>query len=310
MFDLALGPARRIPWKKIGAIASRGLPPVLMAAAAFVLWRELRQVSVEELLAHARAWGLGRVFGALWLAAMAYGYLAVNEVLTFRWLRAPLSPAEVAPISFMAYAFGNTIGFNLLVATAVRIRAYRGKPVRLSTIAAVGAWNSQMFWAGLATLAGVSLAVAGEGLWRAAGAVLLLLPAGLLGACALWRTPFTLFGREWRLPPLHLAALQLVNGIGVNLALAGVFFLLLDLPPVEFLKFAGAYAASLGAGLLSGAPGGLGVFEGAMLTLTPNFDRAALAAAFIGYRLAYFILPLLVAALMFLFRERPWASKD
>ena len=310
MSELAAASARRIPWKKIGAIASRTLPPVLMAAAAYVLWRELRQVSLPEIMDHARQWGPWRIGGALLLAAIAYGYLAVNEVLTFSWLKARLTPFQIAPVSFMAYAFGNSIGFNLLVATAVRARAHRGRRVHLATIAAAGAWNSQMFWGGLAALAGTSMLATGDGLWRAAGGVLLLLPIGLLAACAACKKPFKLFGHCWRLPPAKLALLQLVNAIGVNLALAGVFFLLVNLPPSQFLAFAGAYAASLGAGLLSGAPGGLGVFESAMLTLSPDFDRGALAAAFLGYRFAYFLLPLVIAGLMFLIRERPWTAKD
>jgi len=310
MFDLALRPAGRIPWKRIGAVASRILPPVLMAAAAYVLWRELREVSLSEMMDHASQWGPWRISGALLLAAIAYGYLMANEVLTFSWLRTRMTPFQIAPVSFMAYAFGNSVGFNLLVATAVRVRAYRKHRVHLSTIVAAGAWNSQMFWGGLAALAGTSMLATGDGLWRAAGGLLLLLPIALIAGCALCKKSVKLFGRSWRLPPARLALLQLVNAIGINLALAGVFFLLVTLPPSQFLEFAGAYSASLGVGLLSGAPGGLGVFESAMLTLTPDFDRPALAAAFIGYRLAYFILPLTIAGLMLLIRERPWAPKD
>jgi uncharacterized membrane protein YbhN (UPF0104 family) len=102
----------------------------------------------------------------------------------------------------------------------------------------------------------------------------------------------------------------MVIGIGANLSLAGVLFVLLDQPPVRFLAFAGASASSVGAGLLSGAPGGLGVFEGAMLTLSPEFDRAILAAAFLGYRLAYFLLPLALAVGLLAVREQPWKAKE
>ena len=49
------------------------------------------------------------------------------------------------------------------------------------------------------------------------------------------------------------------------------------------------------AGLASTVPAGAGVFEGTMSTLLRTVNPAPLAAAFLGYRLAFFILPLIVA---------------
>jgi uncharacterized membrane protein YbhN (UPF0104 family) len=51
------------------------------------------------------------------------------------------------------------------------------------------------------------------------------------------------------------------------------------------------------AGLISTVPGGAGVFEGSISTLLPNAEPAPLAAAFLGYRLVYYLLPLLIACL-------------
>ena len=42
-------------------------------------------------------------------------------------------------------------------------------------------------------------------------------------------------------------------------------------------------------------PGGAGVFEGVVLTLLPNLSRPTLAAAFVGFRLIYYIAPLVLA---------------
>ena len=49
------------------------------------------------------------------------------------------------------------------------------------------------------------------------------------------------------------------------------------------------------------------MFEGSVSTLTKGLDHAALAAAFLGYRLFFFLLPLLIAGLALAFdtvRER------
>ena len=50
-------------------------------------------------------------------------------------------------------------------------------------------------------------------------------------------------------------------------------------------------------GLISHVPGGVGVFEGSISALLAGVQPAPLAAAFLGYRLAFFILPLAIAAI-------------
>lgn len=279
-----------------------------MIAAAFVLWRELRTLSFDDVMGHIQSWGPGRIGMALLLSAATYAVLATNEWISLRWLGSGLSPGTVGRISFTAYAFGNTIGFNLLVATAIRTRAYARHGVPFPVVAAASIWDSQVFWCGLSTLAGVSLLV-NDGPFRWAGSILLLLPIVLFLACAFWRKEVRLRGRSWVLPPPGMAMLQMGIGLIGNFTLAGVLWSLFAGTFDGFFAFAGAYAASLGVGLMSGAPGGIGVFETAMLTLLPDADRAALAAAFIGYRLSYFLLPLTIGAAMLLWREWTWKAK-
>ena len=68
-----------------------------------------------------------------------------------------------------------------------------------------------------------------------------------------------------------------------------------------FFTFVGAYAPSVVVGLISHVPGGVGVFEGSVSTLLKGLDSAALAAAFLGYRLFFFLLPLTIAGLALAF---------
>lgn len=62
-----------------------------------------------------------------------------------------------------------------------------------------------------------------------------------------------------------------------------------------------AFLLSLGAGLLSQSPAGLGAFELSLLVLLPQVDQAPLLAAVLAYRVIYFLLPALIA-LAFLIR--------
>jgi len=52
-------------------------------------------------------------------------------------------------------------------------------------------------------------------------------------------------------------------------------------------------------GLASHVPGGLGVFEGAMVLMLPELPRDALLAAMLAYRLIYYLGPLCLATVLF-----------
>jgi uncharacterized membrane protein YbhN (UPF0104 family) len=90
---------------------------------------------------------------------------------------------------------------------------------------------------------------------------------------------------------------QVVIGVVDNGVAAAIIWLLMPPGAVLYQTFVGAYAVAAVAGLISTVPAGAGVFEGSISTLLPNADPAPLAAAFLGYRLTYYLLPLVIACL-------------
>jgi uncharacterized membrane protein YbhN (UPF0104 family) len=108
---------------------------------------------------------------------------------------------------------------------------------------------------------------------------------------------------------LPRALSQIGLGFFDNLVIAAVLWTLVGDHAPAYADFVSAYALSMAAGLISNLPGGVGVFESVMLTLLPEVDRAAMAAGFIGYRLIYFLAPLICAALVMAFRERALAGQ-
>jgi uncharacterized membrane protein YbhN (UPF0104 family) len=164
------------------------------------------------------------------------------------------------------------------------------------------------FAVGLATLGGSGLLLATHAelaataipvyLARGAGA---LLVAGALTWVAIcyWRhgKPLTAFGRTVSLPSFWSAVLALLIGVVDNGIAAAIVWVLLPDGATSYAGFVGAYAVACVVGLISGVPGGAGVFESAISTLLPGVKAAPLAAAFLGYRLAYYLLPLILASL-------------
>jgi phosphatidylglycerol lysyltransferase len=294
-------------------LATRLAPPLLLAAAVYVLWRELHGLSLAQIRGEIAGWGLARVGLALLMAATSYGLLAANEQLGLRWAGAKVPLRTGLLGSFIAYAFANSIGLTPLVAGAVRARLYGRHGVDVGKVARTTLYCAISFALGLASLAGVSLLTAPPatfqalhlhpGLARLVGAALLLFPIGYLAACAFARGTLRMRGRVFTLPPLSWALAQLVIGVADNLVTSALVWMLVGAAAPPFPAFASAYAVSTAAGLFSGLPGGVGVFEGAMLALLPNLDRAALTAAFVGYRLFYYITPLALAGVLLLGQE-------
>jgi uncharacterized membrane protein YbhN (UPF0104 family) len=127
--------------------------------------------------------------------------------------------------------------------------------------------------------------------------VLLTGAFGYVALCGLRRRPIVAFGHSLMLPSAGDAMAQLVVGVVDNGVAAAIIWILLPHGAIGYPSFIGAYAVACVAGLVSSVPGGAGIFESALATLLPRLDAAPLAAAFLGYRLSYYLLPLVIAAL-------------
>ncbi|HEV7384518.1 MAG TPA: lysylphosphatidylglycerol synthase domain-containing protein [Phenylobacterium sp.] len=287
--------------------ALRVVPVLLLIAAAWVLWREFHKLSFEA-VAHAIAgWGATAVGLALALSVASFMLMAVIEWVGLRWTgaRIPLGPVLLG--SFLANAIAHAVGANLLISGAIRARTYDRYGVTLTQVAGTTVFAAASFGVGLAALSGGGLLLASPAeldataiavpVARALGAALVTGALGYVVLCAVRRRPFTAFGRSVTLPDVWDAIAQLVLGVVDNAIAAAILWILLPAHGPSFVTFVGAYAVACIAGLVSSVPGGAGVFESAMAALLPSIEAAALAAAFLGYRLAFYILPLIIAAL-------------
>ena len=208
--------------------------------------------------------------------------------------------------SFLANAIAHAIGANLLISGAIRARFYDRYGVSLTQVAGTTLFAALAFGVGLAALSGGGLLLASSAeldataitplVARCLGGALVAGALGYVVLCALRRRPITAFGRSVALPSFKDALAQLVLGVVDNGIAAAILWILLPHGGPNYVTFVGAYAVACIVGLASSVPGGAGVFESAMMTLLPQANTAALAAAFLGYRLAYYILPILAAA--------------
>jgi uncharacterized membrane protein YbhN (UPF0104 family) len=288
-------------------LALRIVPIVLLAAAVWVLWREFRHLSFTAVSAAMAGWGLRAILLSVALAVVSFLLMGAIEWVGLRWTgaRVPFWPTQLG--SFLANAIAHAIGANLLISGAIRARFYDRYGVSLTQVAGTTLFAATAFGVGLSALSGAGLLLASHAdlartaipppVARALGAALLTVCAGYVVLCAVRRRPITAFGRSVTLPSLGDALSQLVLGVVDNGIAAAILWILLPHGGPNYVTFIGAYAVACIVGLASSVPGGAGVFESAMAALLPGVEPAALAAAFLGYRLVYYIAPLILAAL-------------
>jgi len=292
----------------------RWLVPVVtllvFTGVAFALHRELAQFRFANVLAHLRSIPAASVGVAALYTAASYWLLGFYDVLALRYLGKQIGYGRTLFTAFIAYSFGHNFGIAAFTGGAVRYRLYSSAGLNAADVATVAGFCAVTTAIGLAALAGVSFAFApphgvtpphmNHHIVQALGALLL----ALIAAYALWSLAgprrIELGGWALRAPAPSVALPQIALAV-VDLALSALVLWVL-LPPghgVTLLVFAGAYSTAVIAGVISHVPGGLGVFEALIVLALPSVPADQLLGSLLAWRAIYYVLPLLVAALLF-----------
>jgi len=130
----------------------------------------------------------------------------------------------------------------------------------------------------------------------------------VIGCYLLWLVPKRrVVGRaNWKitLPGVRGTLLQI--GIGTLdrcLASFSLYMLLPNTPAVDFVTVVVVFVLATLLGAASHTPGSLGVVEAAILIGLPQYQREDLLATLLTFRVLDFFLPLMLATVMFGFRE-------
>ncbi|HTV19174.1 MAG TPA: bifunctional lysylphosphatidylglycerol flippase/synthetase MprF, partial [Polyangiaceae bacterium] len=296
---------------------SKALPfvAVALAVAALVLLHdELSHFHFRDVRAALADLPGSRAGLALALTCLSYVVLTGYDALGVRYIERRLPFRRVAFAAFEGFAFSQNFSGAGLTGASIRYRLYTGWGLGAGDVAALIVFNSLSFWFGYVTLVGLALCFA-----PAASASVLHLPVPLVQSVGLLVTagsgalfvinarrqrPWKLSRWEFRPPRLSLAIGQLiVAALDWSLA-ALILFVLLPPGSVSYPALALTFLLAQLAGLVSHVPGGLGVFETVMLTaLGKHVGVAPLVAALAAFRAMYYLLPLLVAALLLVASE-------
>jgi glycosyltransferase 2 family protein len=273
---------------------------LLLGLAAWLLHRYLGAMRWHDVVTALRQLPGAHVAGAITATVISFAMLAAFDVLAARRVAPGAASSRLAAFAgFTAHALSNTLGFHAFTGGTVRYRVYASAGLGAGDIGRIVGLASLGVGFGYAVLGAAGLlmepAIA-AGWGRLAGGVIVALLAGLLWWLA---RPRTLRLRQWTvpLPGSSGAAWQmLIGGVEMSAAIGAMYLLLPPAITPAFADFVPLYLAALLAGIVSHAPGGLGVFEAILLGAFPAQARADVLAGLLCYRLVYNLLPFSVAA--------------
>ena len=283
---------------------------VLFALAIVVIHRELAPYRPADLFDRLAQIPASAITLALIAAALGYGTLTLFDPLALQYLGKRLPYRRTALASFTGYAFSHNLGLGWLSGGAVRYRLYTAWGLSSLDIGMVLAFNTVTTFLGLGSI--LALACLGE---PDEIAVILRIPqpavvvlglalgvavAGYVALAATRRSPIGFAGWQLDMPRPAIAVAQIALSLLDWALAAAVLYVLLPAGlAFGFMSFVGLFGLANLGGLISNVPGGIGVFEAVVLLAVPDGGASgAVAAALIGYRLIYYLLPLVVAALL------------
>ncbi len=301
----------------------QALPYVMATALVWYLTTHLADLDITAVRAAFASVAPGQWLVAALATAVSFWAVGRYDGVVQRRLGLQVAPAAARRAGIAAIAISQTIGLGLITGALVRWRMLPGltlwQATRLSLTVALS------FLAGWAVVAALVTAVLPPlpALRPAGVAVLALTGLGL--AFCLWRPSL----QGWlinplnrllshptatlRLPPIATLA-RILTLAAVDSGAAALAFVVLlpeaaNLSPLTVLP---AFLLALGAGLISGTPGGVGPFEVTLLLLLPTADPSHLMATVLAYRLVYYAIPAVLAGLLLMAgpaRPHPYRSR-
>lgn len=296
---------------KLGVLISISV----IAVACYVLYHMLRVIDTNEVIGAIKDTEPRRIVLAALFVAAGYFTLTFYDWFAVRAIGRTDVPYRVNALAgFTSYSIGHNVGASVFTGGAVRYRIYSAWGLNAIDVAKVCFLAGLTFWLGNAAVLGMGIAYHPE-----AAASIDQLPvwlnrllafvviAALIGYVAwVWIKPRGVGRGPWTvtLPGGPLTLLQIAIGIvDLGFCALAMYMLTPDEPHVGFVVVAVIFVSATLLGFASHSPGGLGVFDAAMLVGLWQMDREELLAGMLLFRMLYYIAPFVISVILLTLRE-------
>jgi len=292
--------------RSVGQFVAIGLSLAIASFSIFILVRAFSAVSLSALRQAIAATSAEQIVAAALYTALSYLALTGYDGLALRQLKARVPYKTTSVGSFTSFAISFTLGFPLITAGTVRYWIYSQEGLTASKVASLTVIAGVTYWFGSIFVLGAGLAFhasAISAINRVYPFLNMLLGSLILGAVLaylVWvtirRRQVSLMGFHLELPGLSLSLGQITLGVIDQCAAAATLYVLLpNHELLDYFAFAATYVFACILGVASNAPGGIGVFEAAMLKAVPVTSGEALLASLVLFRVIYYLVPFLFA---------------
>ncbi|SHN72270.1 lysylphosphatidylglycerol synthase domain-containing protein [Bradyrhizobium erythrophlei] len=287
----------------------------VIGIACYVLYHMLRDIDTFEVLEAIKSTEPRSIALAALFVAAGYFTLTFYDLFAMRTIGRRDIPYRInALAAFASYSIGHNVGASVFTGGAVRYRIYSAWGLNAIDVAKICFIAGLTFWLGNAAVLGLGIAYHPE-----AASAVDQLPSWLnrLIAIALiiclvsyvvwvWIQPRNVGRGPWTvvLPGGPLTLLQIGIGIvDLGFCALAMYTLVPDEPNLGFVVVAVIFVSATLLGFASHSPGGLGVFDAAMLVGLWQMDREDLLAGMLLFRLLYYIAPFVLSVILLTFRE-------
>ncbi|HEX3708251.1 MAG TPA: lysylphosphatidylglycerol synthase domain-containing protein [Pseudolabrys sp.] len=300
-----------IGWHRIGVLLSLAI----IAVALVVLFHSLRGLDVGQVIAALKATERRNIVAAGLFVAAAYFSLTFYDWFALRTIGRNDIPYRIAMLgAFTSYAVGHNVGATVFTGGAVRYRIYSAHGLNAIEVAKICFIAGLTFWLGNATVLGLSVAFEPQAAgpidqlpdWLNRGIAIAILCVLISYVGWVWSASRAIGRHGWqvRLPSGPSTLLQICIGLlDLGCCTLAMYMLLPQGPHIGFVTLTVVFVSATLLGFASHAPGGLGVFDAAMLVALWQFEKEDIVAGLLLFRLLYYITPFIIALTILGVRE-------
>jgi phosphatidylglycerol lysyltransferase len=290
---------------------------IVLVGAGWLLRDQLKEYTFASIMEGLRSLPPWRVAGSIVFSILGYFALIGHDVLGLSHLRKKVALHRTALAGFVTYAFSNSAPVSFAVAGAIRFRFYSRWGLHHDDTSHLVGLSLSTYALGMLASCAITLTV---GAFPLPGFVHLPLlrttmPLGIFAGLLLIGYIAWTAARGKALGATHTEELGPTLGftasqLGVSLAdwglsAAALWVLVVHQHPLHFFTFFGVFMLGQIVSLIAHMPGGLGVLDAVIIwgLKAAGIPGPATLAALFGYRVIYYLVPLLLATGLWFYFE-------
>src|SRR3569833_538390 len=287
----------------------------VIAVACYVLYHMLRGIDTVEVIEAIKSTEPHQIALAALFVAAGYFTLTFYDLFAVRAIGHSHVPYRInALAAFTSYSIGHNVGASVFTGGAVRYRIYSAYGLNAIDVAKICFLAGLTFWLGNAAVLGLGISYHPEAAasidqlppWLNRVLALMII-AGLVGYVVwVWTHPRVVGRGPWTvvLPGGPLTQHQNTNdNFDLGFCALAMYVLGPDEPNLGFVVVAVIFVSATLLGFASHSPGGLGVFDAAMLIVLWQMDREELLGGMLLFRVLYYLSPFVISVILLTFRE-------